>query len=64
MVETARVQYIFLDVVGFTEKRSVEAQSDVIASINQVVTHALATSSVPSDDTILLPTGDGLGETH
>jgi class 3 adenylate cyclase len=60
MAETARVQYVFLDVVGFTKDRSVEAQSDVVAALNTVVSSSLATMKVPKKKTILLPTGDGI----
>lgn len=60
MAETARVQYVFLDIVGFTKDRSVEAQSDVVAALNTVVRISLATMKVPPEKTILLPTGDGI----
>jgi len=60
MLETARVQYVFLDVVGFTSNRSVEAQSEVVATLNDVVTKALQAMAVPSERTVLLPTGDGI----
>ena len=60
MVDTARIQYVFLDVVGFTKDRSVEAQSDVVAALNTIVSSSLATMKVPQERTILLPTGDGI----
>jgi len=60
MVETARVQYVFLDVVGFTKNRSVEAQSEVVATLNDVVTRGLRSLDVPEEDTVFLPTGDGI----
>jgi class 3 adenylate cyclase len=60
MTETARVQYVFLDVVGFTKDRSVEAQSDVVAELNAVVIRALSSLDVPMEGTIFLPTGDGM----
>ncbi len=60
MAETARVHYVFLDIVGFTKERSVEAQSDIIASLNAVIRSSLATISVPQEKIILLPTGDGV----
>lgn len=60
MVETARVQYVFLDVVGFTKDRSVEAQSEVVAALNSVVSSSLSTLKVPQAQTVLLPTGDGI----
>jgi len=60
MVETARTQYVFLDVVGFTKNRSVEAQSDVVGALNVIVNASLELLKIPSDKTILLPTGDGM----
>jgi class 3 adenylate cyclase len=60
MAETARVHYVFLDVVGFTKDRSVEAQSDVVATLNTVIRSSLATVKAPQKKTILLPTGDGV----
>jgi len=60
VVQTARIQYVFVDVVGFTKDRSVEAQSDVIASLNAVVSNSLAKLKVPMESTVLLPTGDGI----
>lgn len=70
MVETARVQYVFLDVVGYTNNRSVEAQSEVVAilnhmvkaTLNNIVTKTLQEMGMdaPPDQTILIPTGDGI----
>lgn len=60
VVETARVQYVFLDVVGFTKDRSVEAQSEVVAALNFVVLSSLSTLKVTQAQTVLLPTGDGI----
>lgn len=60
MVDTARTQTVFLDIVGFTKNRSVEAQSDVVASMNQLVSNAMDNTHVSTQDTVLLPTGDGI----
>lgn len=60
MVQTARIQYVFLDVVGFTRNRSVEAQSEVVAALNAIVSKSLQALSVSSENTVLLPTGDGI----
>lgn len=57
---TARVQYVFLDVVGFTKDRSVEAQSEIVSNLNSVVTRAMGALEIPANDTMLLPTGDGI----
>lgn len=60
MVETARVQYVILDVVGYTRNRSVEAQSEVVATLNDIVIKTLQEMKVPAERTILIPTGDGM----
>jgi class 3 adenylate cyclase len=60
MVETARVQYVFLDVVGFTKNRSVEAQSDIIAGLNDLMILAVQSVDLPLDSIVFLPTGDGM----
>jgi class 3 adenylate cyclase len=60
MVETARVQYVFLDVVGFTKNRSIEAQSEIVAALNEIVIQSLQSLNVPKEDTVFLPTGDGI----
>src|ERR1051326_2125613 len=51
--------YIFLDVVQFS-KRSAEAQSEIVGTLNQIVDQALKSFEVTFDDSILIPTGDGL----
>lgn len=60
MVDTARTHTVFLDIVGFTKNRSVEAQSDVVAVMNDVVSKAMDSVQVSPEGTILLPTGDGM----
>lgn len=60
MVETGRVQCVFLDVVGFTRNRSVEAQSDLVATLNAVVTTAMQSLCISAPSAVLLPTGDGM----
>jgi class 3 adenylate cyclase len=54
------VQYVFLDVVRFTEGRTIEAQVDVVTALNSAVRAALDTPEIPPEARILLPTGDGL----
>lgn len=44
----------------FTINRSVEAQADVIASLNGLVSHSLQEHNLTDEDIILLPTGDGI----
>jgi len=60
VVETGRVQCVFLDIVGFTKNRSVEAQSDLVATLNDVVTRAMECLPILAPSAVLLPTGDGM----
>ena len=57
---TVPAKYIFLDVVGFTYNRSVEAQSDIVHSLNEIVKASLDEYSIHDDNRIFLPTGDGI----
>lgn len=60
MSDTARIQYVFLDVVKFTQDRSVEAQADVVGYLNAIVTLSLQQLGLEAQSTILIPTGDGM----
>lgn len=57
---TKSAKYIFLDIVGFTHNRSVEAQTDLIEVLNRVVLDAVSMHGVDEENRILLPTGDGI----
>lgn len=57
---TIPAKYIFLDVVSFTHNRSVEAQTDIVNTLNQVVEKSLTEHEVDKDKVIFLPTGDGI----
>jgi hypothetical protein len=59
-VETIPTKYIFLDIVSFTHKRSIEAQSDLVSAINSIVNESIKALKVPSEKIIFLPTGDGM----
>lgn len=59
-VATVPVKYIFLDIVNFTQNRSVEAQSDIIKALNDVVKSTIKENKVPKENVIYLPTGDGI----
>lgn len=59
-IETVDAKYVFLDVVEFTRGRSVEAQSDIVEALNDIVGSLLFEYDIPSNDRILLPTGDGI----
>lgn len=57
--EDAAAKYIYLDVVGFTHDRTLEAQSDIIEKLNAIVSVAVEEKGVPDDKLIFIPTGDG-----
>jgi len=59
-VKTIPAKYIYLDVVDFIVDRSVEAQSDILRALNEIVNASLHEHLIPEDKLILLPTGDGL----
>ena len=54
-VKTRHVRYAFADVVGFTNDRTVEAQSEIVAALNDAFR-----SATKDLETIFLPTGDGI----
>jgi len=67
--KTALIKYIFLDIVGFTKNRSVEAQSDLIGYLNSIITESLEKHNLSTNqdilpggkgESILIPTGDGI----
>lgn len=54
-------KYIFLDIVGFTRGRHVEAQAACVEKLNKIVSIVLDNViEVATEDRILLPTGDGM----
>ena len=57
--QTTDAKYIFIDVVGFSRGRSIEAQTDIVAAMNELVRASLKDGGVSSDATVLIPTGDG-----
>ncbi len=60
-VKIVDAKYVFLDIVGFTRDRDVEAQADCVEKLNTVVKLGLdKVVKVAEEDRILLPTGDGM----
>lgn len=57
---TIPAKYIFLDIVGFTHNRSVEAQSDIIKALNEIVESVIKEHEISKDDVMFLPTSDGI----
>jgi hypothetical protein len=58
--QTVFTKYIFLDVVHFTQNRSVEAQTNIVEVLNGIVRAAISNHTVMLDACIFLPTGDGM----
>lgn len=58
--EIIPAKYIFLDVVGFTQNRSVEAQTDIVAALNMIVRNSVSAHNIQDDRIIYIPTGDGI----
>jgi hypothetical protein len=58
--KTASVKYIFLDVVRYSQDRSVEAQTEIIGTLNELVRDSAEGVVTPQDRTVFLPTGDGI----
>jgi len=57
---TVSAKYVFLDIVGFSSNRTVEAQADIIAELNALVLAAVKALALSDDHVLLLPTGDGI----
>ena len=55
----ALIKYIYLDVVGFTYNRTVEAQTDIISALNGIVKRAVLGKLTP-EHIIYIPIGDGI----
>jgi len=60
-VRSRTVRYVFIDVVNFTQGRSIEAQTSIVAALNSITKLAMRRCKISIDQTIMLPTGDGLG---
>lgn len=53
------VKYIFLDIVGYS-RRTVEAQCDIIRTLNRLVKGSVNRYHIADDSLIYIPTGDGM----
>jgi len=53
-------KYIFLDIVNYTYRRTIEAQTDIIDVLNKVVMESLQFFKIDEKNRILIPTGDGI----
>jgi class 3 adenylate cyclase len=59
-VRTALIKYIFLDIVGYSVGRTVEAQTEIINVLNNIVQNAVNAQNIEKEKIIYLPTGDGM----
>ena len=57
---TALVRYIYIDIVDFSIGRTIEAQSDILSTLNRIVGQSASEHAVVSDQMLFLPTGDGI----
>lgn len=57
---TINCKHIFIDIVNYTHKRSVEAQTELIFLLNSFVRESLINNHVKDENRILIPTGDGM----
>lgn len=53
-------KYIYLDVVGFTRGRSVEAQARVVEVLNSIVYDSIKKNEFSFNNLLFMPTGDGM----
>ena len=58
--ETAPAKYVFMDIVGFTYRRSVEPQSHIVQALNRIVKESVQACAIPGKQIIYIPTGDGI----
>jgi len=54
------VKHVFLDIEGFTKNRTVETQAEIIEVLNKVVLNSIESLNIKLENTILIPTGDGI----
>lgn len=57
--QTRHIKYVFVDVVRFSTDRSVEAQNDIVETLNRVCADAFQ-ALIPKGEVIYIPTGDGI----
>jgi len=58
--QSISAKYIFLDIVSYSYGRSVEAQTEIISKLNDLVRECIAQFNISDDALIYLPTGDGI----
>jgi hypothetical protein len=58
--KTIPAKYIFLDIVGFTNNRSAEAQSHIVEVLNHIVEKSIVEHGLPKAKVLFVPASDGL----
>jgi class 3 adenylate cyclase len=58
--ETVNAKYIYLDIVNYSFNRSVEAQTDIIGTLNDIVRKSVESFEIDENNLIFIPTGDGI----
>ncbi len=58
---TIPAKHIVLDVVDFTNNRSVEAQTDIVHALNSIVQSSVQHENIPKEKILFLPSGDNIG---
>lgn len=59
-VQTVEAKHIFIDIVSYTHNRSVEAQTDLISILNEIIKNAIEALKINDENVIFIPTGDGM----
>lgn len=59
-ITTVEAKHIFIDIVNYTHKRSVEAQSFIINILNGIVSNSIKELKIDQENVIFIPTGDGM----
>jgi hypothetical protein len=59
-IETVEAKHIFIDIVNYTFNRSVEAQTDLIKYLNEIVLKSIEEEKIDNKQVIFIPTGDGM----
>lgn len=58
--QTVEAKHIFIDIVSYTYNRSVEAQSDLISTLNRIVKESIKENEIDDEKVLFIPTGDGM----
>ena len=59
-VITVDAKHVFLDIVRYTHNRSVEAQTELISILNEIVVESIEVNEVDNKNVLFIPTGDGI----